>query len=130
MNSLVDKFRRLEHLVGGREQDGWIDFNGVLIKTLYSDNHSVTLAKWNKTAEYPWHFHDGYEILVCIKGSFVIDLQCKCEDSKAQFILNEGGSLFIPPKRPHKAINTTEEAELIGICVPPEPSYKELIKNT
>lgn len=128
MKSLIDKFRKLEHIVG-KEHDGWINSNGILIKTIHSNGYSVTLAKWNSIVEYPWHFHDGYEILVCPKGSFIVNMECKCVDSKAQFVLNEGGTLFIPPKRPHKAINLTENAELVGICVPPEPVYQEIFNS-
>jgi len=131
MDSLIDKFQNLQALIGHEvtKHDGWLEVNGTKTKTVHSNGYSISIGKWTKIQEWPWHTHEGYEILVCPKGSFVIDLQCKCKDSHARFILNEGGSIFIPAKRPHKVVNTIEEAELIAICMPPEILYKELFKK-
>lgn len=128
LDSLTSKFHKLDNLLGQclSENNGFVNMNGILVRTVYSNGYSITISKWDKIIEYPFHYHDGYEILVCPKGSFQVTTQGNYPDKDIQVILSELGALFIPPKKPHKAINLISSAELIGVCVPPDSLYKEL----
>lgn len=131
LDSLTQKFYKLDNLLGQvvSERGGWAKINDVSVKTVYSNGYSITIGKWDKIAEYAWHFHDGYEILVCLKGSFQVTLQGDNTEKEIQVVLSEFGTLFIPPKKPHKAINLIPIAEMIGICVPPDSLYRELFEK-
>ena len=67
------EIRNLFDLVRQQDQIEWRPFrDGVEIHRLYGDGVSgptAALIRFNKSAQIPLHFHDGYEHIIVLAGS-------------------------------------------------------------
>lgn len=93
--------------------------NQVMLKTIYGDNSTVTIGKFNLIGgRVTDHVHQGVaQFIICVKGSFKIITP----DWSRVILPSDCAS--IPKEITHSVTALEDDSELIAVCVPEEQNY-------
>lgn len=98
---------------------------GVLFKTIYGENATVTVAEYQKQgSRTPLHCHkDSKEFIICIVGEMSVTF------GKNYRVLKPGDCISMDRATQHSCTALVDNSRLLAICVPEDLDYKRSMDN-